>query len=373
MVAVASRLPGPCWSTGELLAAAGGRFSPQLVTMLGSLGIERRHSVLSNYPHVLFEDAAPRLDIKASALAAQAASECLEKSGARPEQIGLVLGVTTSPGRLLPSLACDLFALLPWVPRDAASLSITYMGCSAIAKVAETARWYLTCHPGRLVLACFMEAITPLAPVLPGRYAHFTEVPAQLQQQTVNAVTGFLFADASVAMLLAAAGPGPVLGPVTQLTNERADDAELGTVPDGGSDVPVVHGRRLYTMRPEVGPRGAFYARATVDALLAGSKCALPAAGEAAFLLLHTGSARILDSLCDQFGVPRDSEPVASSYRVLRHYGNTGGCSVPLMLADPVRRSAGEGLIVAFGLSFSSGALTVTIPPGGWHPDQPGT
>ena len=97
VVAVASRLPGPCWSTGKLLAAAGGRFSPQLVTMLGSLGVERRHSVLSNYPQVLFEDAAPRLDIKASALAAQAASECLEKSGARPEQIGLVLGVTTSP------------------------------------------------------------------------------------------------------------------------------------------------------------------------------------------------------------------------------------------------------------------------------------
>ena len=247
------------------------------------------------------------------------------------------------------------------------------MGCSAIAKVAETARWYLTCHPGRLVLACFMDDAMLLAPVLPGRYADFTEVPPQLRQETANAVKGFLFADASVAMLLGAAGPGPVLGPVAQLTNERADDAGMGTIPDGGADVPVVHGRPRWTLRPGVRPRGVFYAKATVDALLADSKCALPAADKAAFLLLHTGSARILDSLCDQFGVPPDSEPVASSYRVLRHYGNTGGCSVPLMLADPVRRSAGEGLIVAFGLSFSSGALTVTIPPGGWHPDQPGT
>ncbi len=49
-------------------------------------------------------------------------------------------------------------------------------------------------------------------------------------------------------------------------------------------------------------------------------------------------------------------------------YGNTIGCSVPLMLADPVHRSEGEGLMVAFGLSFSCGACTMTVPQGGWTP-----
>jgi 3-oxoacyl-[acyl-carrier-protein] synthase-3 len=52
----------------------------------------------------------------------------------------------------------------------------------------------------------------------------------------------------------------------------------------------------------------------------------------------------------------------------LRDYANTIGCSVPLMLAEPVHRLEGQGLLVAFGLSFSCGAFTMTVPPGGWTP-----
>jgi 3-oxoacyl-[acyl-carrier-protein] synthase-3 len=177
---------------------------------------------------------------------------------------------------------------------------------------------------------------------------------------------GFLFGDATVAMLFAADGDGPVFGPVANLTNERADDTELGTVPDGGSDVPVVDGRRLYTLSPDVTARGAHYAWETVRALLNGGQAVDPR--EAALLLMHTGSTRILDGLCTQFGVAPDSAAVASSYRVLRDYGNTIGCSVPLMLAEPVHRPAGEGLVLAFGLSFSCGAFSMTIPHGGWTP-----
>jgi 3-oxoacyl-[acyl-carrier-protein] synthase-3 len=81
---------------------------------------------------------------------------------------------------------------------------------------------------------------------------------------------------------------------------------------------------------------------------------------------MHTGSRRILDGLCDRFGIAPNSEAVASSYRVLRDFGNTLGCSVPLMLADPEMRPAGEGVVVAFGLSFSCGAFSVKFPPGGW-------
>ncbi|WP_416974808.1 3-oxoacyl-[acyl-carrier-protein] synthase III C-terminal domain-containing protein [Streptomyces sp. 4F14] len=366
--AIAARPPDPSWSTEDLLAAAGDRLSERLAAMLGDLGVAKRHSVLANYPEVLFEGAAPRLDVRASELSARTAAECLEKSGAAPERIGLVLGVTSSPGRLLPSLVCDLFGLLPWLPRDAANLSIAYMGCSAIAKAVETARWYLTCCPDRLVLVCFMDAITPLSPVLPGRYSHFDEVPPEERQRTVNALHGFLFGDAAVAMLLGADGPGPAFGPVAHLTNERAEDAELGTVPDGGSDLPVVHGRRVYTLSPWVSARGAAYVEATVADLLRTHACGIASAAEATTLLLHTGSTRILDTLHDRLGLPPGSPATRSSYRVLRDYANTVGCSVPMMLAEPVTRPEGTALVVAFGLSFSCGAFTMTVPPGGWTP-----
>ena len=81
---------------------------------------------------------------------------------------------------------------------------------------------------------------------------------------------------------------------------------------------------------------------------------------------MHTGSERILDGLCEEFGVSPESQTVAPSYRVLREYGNTIGCSVPLMLADPTPWSEGNALMVAFGLSFSCGAGVMTVPQGGW-------
>jgi 3-oxoacyl-[acyl-carrier-protein] synthase-3 len=259
-------------------------------------------------------------------------------------------------------------AQMPELPRDAATLSLSYLGCSAIAKVIDTVRWYLSCQPDKRVLVCFMEAITPLSPPLADFYSHFTEITPEERQQTVDAMHGFLFGDAAVAMVFGANGDGPQFGPVAHLTNVRAEDTELGTVPDGGSDIPVVHGRRLYTLSPDVTPRGTFYAERTVRTLLDSEDSELTDPSQASVLLMHTGSMRILDGLCETFGVAKDSAAVASSYRVLRDYGNTIGCSVPLMLADPVARPAGEGVLVAFGLSFSCGAFSVKFPPCGWKP-----
>ena len=365
---ISAKLPEHSWTTDELLSAAGDRFSDKLRDMLTRLGVNKRHSVLANYPSVLFEGAEPELAISGSTLAVQAARICLEKENIHPDKIGLVLGVTSSPSRLLPSLVCDMFAQMPEFRRDTMNLSISFMGCSAISKVVDTARWFLACYPKKHVLACFMDAITPLSPPLPGKFAHFSEVPPDERQATVNVMHGFLFGDATVAMILSANGKGPKFGPVIHLTNELAEDAELGTVPDGGSDIPVVYGRRAYTLSPQVTPRGTFYATYTVKQLLESEGCTLKSPRDATMLLMHTGSLRILDGLCEQFCISPNSPAVASSYTILREYGNTIGCSVPLMLADPVHRSEGEALMIAFGLSFSCGACTLTVPRGGWIP-----
>jgi len=47
---ISAVLPRPNWSTEDLLKAAGGRLSEPLAAMLRQLGVERRHSVLANYP-----------------------------------------------------------------------------------------------------------------------------------------------------------------------------------------------------------------------------------------------------------------------------------------------------------------------------------
>ncbi|MEV5833477.1 3-oxoacyl-[acyl-carrier-protein] synthase III C-terminal domain-containing protein [Nocardia sp. NPDC052112] len=368
LLGVAAELPRAAHSTEELLDAGEGHLSDRLMEMLRNLGVETRYSILTNYPEVLFEGAQPELGIAVVDLAVRAARACIAKADIPVDSIGLVLGVSSSPGRLVPSLVCDMFARMPELPRTAQNLSIEYMGCSAMAKAVDTARWYLTCNPGKRVLVCFAEATTPLSPPLPGFYRHFLEVSPDQRQQSVNVLHGFLFADAAVAMVLGADGDGPSFGPVANLTNELAEDAELGTVPDGGSDIPVVPGRRAYTLSPLVTPRGAYYARETVRMALKDDSCRLAAPADASVLLVHTGSVRILNALCHEFGVEPGDDKVVSSYRVLRDYGNTLGCSVPLMLAEPVRRPGGQGLLVAFGLSFGCGVFTMSVPAGGWTP-----
>lgn len=368
LVSIASSLPGNCLTTDELLEASGSHLSPKLRDMVCRLGINKRYSVLNNYPEVLFYGADPELSIPGSKLAVEAARNCCEKGNVKLEEIGLVLGVTSTPSRLLPSLVCDLFELMPELSRDAANLSIEYMGCSAVAKVVDVAAWYLTCNPNKYILVSFMEAITPLSPPLPKKYGHFSEVALEDRHETVDAMHAFLFADASVAMVLSAEGDGLKFGPVKHWTNDLPEDAELGTVPDGGSDIPVVVGpRRKYTLSPDVTPRGTFYAKHTVENLLNSGSSSLKSTADAKVLLMHTGSKRILNGLCDEFEVSPDSSAVASSYRILSDYANTLGCSVPLMLTENIDEG-GEGIIVAFGLSFSCGACSFVVPKEGWRP-----
>src|SRR5215813_14100640 len=116
---ISAKLPEHSWTTDELLNAAEDHLSDKLRDMLARLGVDKRYSVLANYPSVLFEDAEPELAISGSTLAVQAARICMEKENVRPDEIGLVLGVTSTPSRLLPSLVCDMFAQMPEIPRDA--------------------------------------------------------------------------------------------------------------------------------------------------------------------------------------------------------------------------------------------------------------
>ncbi len=122
---ISAQLPEHSWTTDELLKASGERLSGRLRDMLSRLGIDKRHSVLANYPSVLFNGAEPELAVSGSTLAVHAARTCIEKGNVNPEDIGLVLGVTSSPSRLLPSLVCDIFAQMPELRRDAANLSIS--------------------------------------------------------------------------------------------------------------------------------------------------------------------------------------------------------------------------------------------------------
>lgn len=164
VVTVAAELPRPEYTTDELLAAGLSHLSDNLATMLADLGVYKRHSMLTNYPDVLSAAPSRNRTSRRPPWPPTPFRRCLAQADVPMDSIGLVLGLTSGPARLLPNLVRDLFARIPEIPRTAANLSIEFMGGSAMAKAIDTARWFLNLRPEQHVLVCFTDAITPLCP-----------------------------------------------------------------------------------------------------------------------------------------------------------------------------------------------------------------
>jgi 3-oxoacyl-[acyl-carrier-protein] synthase-3 len=297
-------------------------------------------------------------------MAVCAARKCLAKARHNGAEIGLVIAATNTPSRLVPGLVSDMFAQMPELPREAMNLSLQGQGCSPMLKAIEAARWYVQVNPQKRVLVICMESTTAMSqPLSRDRYVSFKEArtPDEVQG-TVDVLHGFLFADGAVAMLLQAEGNGPVFGPSTHLTNEHPDDSNLGHIVGAGSDMPAIVGRPIYKLEPGITERGTFYALNTMSRLLAHRDCPLSTAREADQILIHTGSRKILDGICDSLGVKNDSAQVASAYHILARYGNLTGASLGFMIADALPKARGPMLLLSFGLSFS-GSAGILFPP----------
>jgi 3-oxoacyl-[acyl-carrier-protein] synthase III len=346
-----------------MLAAAGDRFSQDLRRMVRQLGVEQRHSILSNYSRILMEDAEPEWDVHGTELAVRAARDCLERASCPASGLGLVIAVTNTPSRHVPGMASDLFAQMPELPRGALNLSLQGQGCAPLLKALEATRWWLGSDDDAHALIVCMESTTAMSPPLTApKYGSFTEAstPSELQD-TVDVLHGFLFADAAVALLITGDGDGPVFGPITHLTNDDPSDAELGNIIGAGTDSPYIQGRPVYQLRPGIRTRGAHYAAETVARLLDHPDCPITAPAEAVQTLVHTGSRYILEDIRERFEL--DEAQLASSYQVLSRYGNVTGASLGFMLADALEAASGQCLLMAaFGLGFSASAGILSVP-----------
>lgn len=356
--AIATYVPSPCYTTDELLARSRNKLSPDLQDMLYRLGVVRRHSILSNYPEVLFGQADPVWAIQGTEMAVRAARACITQADCDVSEIGLVIAATNTPSRLVPGLVSDLFAQMPELPREAMNLSLQGQGCSPLLKAVDAARWYLQANPRSRVLLVCMESTTAMSQPLGGsRYLSFKEAQtSQEVQSTVDVLHGFLFADGAVALLLQAGGSGYAFGPATHLTNDKAEDANLGYIMGAGSDMPAIQGRPLYKLGAGISERGAFYASNTMSRLLDLPECPIRSVNEADQVIIHTGSRKILDGICSKAGIATDSPRVTSSYNILADYGNLTGASLGFMIADSLPKAQGPILLLSFGLSFSGSA-----------------
>jgi len=239
-----------------------------------------------------------------SDLAYQAGLKAMESAGVGPDEIDLIIVATTTPDMIFPSTACLLQAKLG-VKRGAA-FDVQAV-CTGFMYALSTANLYVTSGAHKCALVVGAEVFSRLLDWNDRR-------------------TCVLFGDGAGAVVLKRSeSPGI-------LTSNLHADGSLSAIlrVDGG----ISHGK--IRGNPYLEMDGQAVYRTAVRALDDSAQEALDATGLSAahldWFVPHQANIRIINSLADKIGVPR--ERVVTT--VARH-GNTSAASVPLALDAAVR------------------------------------
>lgn len=369
LISSAIALPRNGISTNDLICNLENKLSPNLIKSIQNMGVNYRYSTLENYPEFLCGDA-PRQTCTATDLSVDAATRCINHWGGDTRQIGLLVAATNTPARLLPGLASEVTARMNNLSRSISTVNMQAQGCSVLLKSIEVASWYLCANPQKHVLILMAEAHTPLiTPLVEREYFGYREIAKMRKKMseenidahrlnTTFAIQATLFGDGAVALLVSKKEGRASFGAVEHLINDEPEDVELLTM-DWGNDSEI-EGKGQYVMRPNVPQRGAHYAAKTVKKLLTNPHSKVTNVAEIKDCLIHTGSKKILDGVCERLDLQPYSEKVRTSYEVLRHYGNLSSVSTGFMLAAK-GHNKGTGLVVSFGVGFAASAGVVNF------------
>ena len=374
LLSAATSTPQHAFQTTDLTSALMHKLSPELINTLNSLGVDQRYSVMKNYPDFL---AGKTMDATSSTtdLGVGATRRCIEEWQGDPSQIGLLVAATNTPDQMLPCLASEVIGRTHGLlSRSIRTVSMQSQGCSVLLKSIEVAQWYLAANPGKMALVLMAEAHTPfVAPLLADEYYGYRELlrlrkeqkldEAQFEQKrldTTFVIQSMLFGDGAVALLVGSEEGKPSFGPISHLTNEETDDVNLLTMTSKSSH-PFLKGRPQYFMRPSVPARGAHYAVTTVRNVLDHPDSPVSTLGQVDDCLIHTGSKKILDGVCSQLHLEKDSTKVQGSYEVLKNYGNLSSASTGFMLAEK-NDWKGPAMVVGFGVGFTASAGIMNYP-----------
>jgi 3-oxoacyl-[acyl-carrier-protein] synthase III len=368
LLSASTAVPKNAFRTTELVGSLMHKLSPELINTISTLGVDQRYSAVENYPEFL----AGRPKVKTTSttdLGVAATRRCIQEWGGDPRRIGLLVAATNTPDQMLPCLASEIMGRTHGLlSRSLRTVSMQAQGCSVLLKSIEVAQWYLAANPGQLAIVVMAEVHTPFAaPLLRDEYLGYREIVRlrkigkldsdQLEQQkldTTFVIQSMLFGDGAVALLVGTEEGKPAFGPIAHLTNDEPNDMNLLTMTSNSSH-PFLKGRPQYFMQPNVPSRGAHYAVTTVKNVLQHPQSPVSDIRQVDDCLIHTGSKKILDGICNQLDLLPDSAKVHGSYKVLEQYGNLSSASTGFMLAEKGEWS-GPAIVVGFGVGFAASA-----------------
>ena len=373
LLSAATSTPLHAFKTTELVSSLMHKLSPELINTIHALGVDERYSTIENYPDFLLGKPMKATN-STTRLGVEATRRCIEQWRGDPSKIGLLIAATNTPDQMLPCLASEVMGQTHGLlSRSLRTVSMQAQGCSVLLKSVEVAQWYLAANPGRLAMVLMAEAHTPyVAPLLRDEYFGFRELlrvrkergldDAEFEQQrldTTFVIQSMLFGDGAVALLIGSEEGKPSFGPISHLTNETTEDVNLLTMTRNSSNS-LLRGKPQYFMRPSVPVRGAHYAVTTIKQVLEHPDSPVSNLGQVDDCMIHTGSKKILDGVCSQLDIDRNSDKVQGSYEVLKKYGNLSSASTGFMLAQK-RDWEGPALVVGFGVGFAASAGVMSL------------
>jgi 3-oxoacyl-[acyl-carrier-protein] synthase III len=373
LMSAATATPQHLIGTTDLVASLMHKLSPELINTICSLGVDQRYSVMDNYSQFL-EGAPMNSTSSTTKLGVDATKRCIEQWGGDPTKVGLLIAATNTPDQMLPCLASEVMAQTHGLlSRSLRTVSMQSQGCSVLLKSVEVAQWYLAANPNKLAIVLMSEAHTPfVAPLVNDEYHGYRELVRLRKEDKLNedefekqrldttfVIQSMLFGDGAVALLIGKEEGKPAFGPISHLTNDEPDDVNLLTM-TANSSHPLLKGRAQYFMKPNVPNRGAHYAVATVNRVLEDPDSPVSNLNQVDDCMIHTGSKKILDGVCSQLHLEKDSTKVHGSYEVLKNYGNLSSASTGFMLAEKNEWN-GPAIVVGFGVGFTASAGVMSL------------
>jgi alkylresorcinol/alkylpyrone synthase len=262
-------------------------------------------------------------------LGRQAAEECLQQAGLRPDEVDLIITVSCT-GFMIPSLDAHLINLMGF-RSNVRRMPFTELGCAAGAMALGRAADYLKAHPGGNVLIIAVE--------LPSLTFQRKDI------SQANLISSILFGDGAAAVLVSGkAEKGPKILVSETYTFPDSLDAMGFDLRDSGfhillsKDVPEMIGAKI---------------RGLVDGFLErhGRK-----QEDIKGWILHPGGARLLGNVEKELGLCKcDTQP---SWDILGNVGNLSSATILFILQEWLEKrplKSGEyALAAAFGPGFSA-------------------
>jgi alkylresorcinol/alkylpyrone synthase len=304
-----------------------------MMTIVDNAQVHRRHAIFpieyTVEPRALAKTNQEYM-AHAIKLGRQAAECCLQRAGAKPEDVDLIITVSCT-GFMIPSLDAHLINLMGF-RSNVRRMPFTELGCAAGAMALGRAADFLKAHPGGNVLIISVE--------LPSLTFQRKDI------SQANLISSILFGDGAAAVLVTSQ-PRPrrpqILVSETYTFPDSLDAMGFDLRDSGfhillSKDVPELIGRQI---------------RALVDGFLErnGKK-----REDIKGWILHPGGARLLGNIEAELGLSKcDTQP---SWDILGYVGNLSSATILFILQEWLDKRplkpGDHAFAAAFGPGFSA-------------------